>query len=84
MATEDRRFGRIWCRARLEGKVQETRPKIKRYEATEIEKIKVLRAEMQIWLNYQAIKLIDLFLILLYGAQRPSIFLLGSLLLDRR
>jgi len=39
---------------------------------------------MQIWLNYQADKLIDFFLILLYGAQRPSIFLLGSLLLDRR
>ena len=62
----------------------ETRPKIKRYEATEIAKKRFCRAEMQIWFNYQADKLIDLFLILLYGAQRPSIFLLGSLLLDRR
>ena len=39
---------------------------------------------MQISLNYQADKLIDFFLILLYDAQHPSIFLLGSLLLDRR
>jgi len=39
---------------------------------------------MQISLNYQADKLIDIFPILLYGAQRPSIFLLGSLLLDWR
>jgi hypothetical protein len=65
-------------------KVQETRPKIKRYEATEIAKIKVLRAEMQIRLNHQADKLFDFLLNLLYGAQCPSIFLLGSLLLDRR
>jgi hypothetical protein len=39
---------------------------------------------MQISLNYEADKLIDFLLNLLYGAQRPSIFLLGSLLLDRR
>ena len=75
MATEDRGFGRIYMvPIHLEGKVQETRPKIKRYEATEIEKIKVLRAEMQIWLNYQADKLIDFFLILLYGARVPACF----------
>jgi hypothetical protein len=35
---------------------------------------------MQIWCNYQDEKRIDFLIIPFYGAQRPSIFLLGSLL----